>query len=264
MLLAALRGCPTLIHEQNAVPGATNKILSRFVRTVCISYEDTEGAFRRAQRTVLTGNPVREEFAGLDRKACRQRLGVPEDAFLVVSTGGSGGAAALNRAVKACFEKNRGRDIFWYHITGKNYYTGFMEGLSETGDAGSRNVLPFSHEMPCLLGAADLAVSRAGALILAELAASGVPSLLVPSPNVANRHQDHNAEVCAAAGMSRILWERDLDGDRLWEAIDALRQQPETLAAMGAAARAMHPADAAGRILDEACRLVPGLGRREG
>lgn len=264
VLLAALRGCPTLIHEQNAVPGATNRILSRFVSTVCISYEDTGGAFARARRTVLTGNPVREEFSGLDRSACRQRLGIPADAFLVVSTGGSGGAAALNRAVKACFEKNRDRDIFWYHITGKTYYTEFIEGLPEVGAAGSRRVLAFSHEMPCLLGAADLAVSRAGALILAELAASGVPSLLVPSPNVANRHQDLNAQVCAAAGMSRILWEKELDGDRLWEAIAGLRQQPGALAAMGAAARAMHPADAADRILDEACRLVPELGRREG
>ena len=261
---AALRGRRTLIHEQNAIPGATNKILSRFVNTVCISYEDSAKAFPGAKRVVLTGNPVRSEFTKLDREECRRKLGIPMDAFFVVSTGGSGGAGALNRAVKTVFQKYMSEGLFWAHITGKNYYTDFIEDVPASPTGWPCRAMAFSHEMPLLMGAADLIVSRSGALIIAEMATAGVPSILVPSPNVANHHQDYNAEICQKTWMSRIIWEKDLDGEALWSTVATLKNDPETMSAMGTAALSMSMEKASESILDEVRRLMPDRGSREG
>ncbi len=264
VFLAALKGCKTLVHEQNAIPGATNKILSRFVDSVCISYEDSRKAFTQAKRLVLTGNPVRSEFSQLDREACRAQLGIPAQAFLVVSTGGSGGAGSINRAVKTIFQKNMNEDLFWVHITGKNYYTGFMDGLSPLAENGPCRVMAFSHEMPLLLGAADLVVSRSGALIIAEMGTAGIPSILVPSPNVANHHQDYNALICEKAGMSRILWEKELDGEKLRDAVVELKNTEGLLIAMKKAALAMSMEKATDRIIEEICYLKPDCRLQEG
>lgn len=264
VFLASLKGCRTLIHEQNAMPGVTNKILSRFVDSVCISYEDSRKLFTRAKRLVLTGNPVRSEFSRLDREACRAQLKIPAEAFLIVSTGGSGGAGAINKAVKDIFQKNRLENLFWVHITGKNYYTGFMEGITALTETDSCQVKAFSHDMPLLLGAADLVVSRSGALIIAEMATAGVPSILVPSPNVANHHQDYNAQICEKSGMSRILWEKDLNGETLWNTVLTLKNTEGTLSAMKNAALSMSMGKATDRILEEICHLTPNSCQPEG
>lgn len=258
VFLAALKGKKTMIHEQNAIPGATNKILSRFVDSVCISYEESRRIFTGAKRLVHTGNPVRSAFSNLDRSACRAQLGIPSEAFLVVSTGGSGGAGAINRAVRTIFQKKQAHNLIWVHISGKNYYTEFMEDMISLPPDGSFRAMAFSHDMPLLLGAADLMVSRSGALIIAEMGTAGVPSILVPSPNVANRHQDYNALICEKAGMSRILWEKDLTGETLWSATMALMNSREDLAAMRTAALGMSMESAAERIIDEVCHLMPG------
>lgn len=257
VFLAALKGCRTLIHEQNAIPGVTNQILSRFVDSVCISYEDSRTAFSKARRLVFTGNPVRKEFSRLDREACRTRLGIPADAFLVVSTGGSGGAGAINRAVRSIFMNGGLENVYWVHITGKNYYAEFMEGLGPLPETGPRRAMAFTHEMSVLMGAADLMVSRSGALIIAEMGTAGIPSILVPSPNVANRHQDYNALICQRAGMSRILWEKELDGASLWAAVAELKNSDGMLAAMKAAALTMSMEKASDRIREEVCHIMP-------
>lgn len=264
VFLASLKRCRTIIHEQNAIPGATNKILSRFVNTVCISYEDSKKVFSGAKRVILTGNPVRAEFSHLDREECRKRLGVPPEAFLVVSTGGSGGAGALNRAVKNVFQNYMSEGLYWAHITGKNYYTEFVNDVSAAPGTWPCRAMAFSHEMPLLIGAADLMVSRSGALIIAEMATAGVPSILVPSPNVANRHQDYNAEICRNGGMSQIIWEQDLDGEALWSTVAMLKNDPESLAAMKRAALDMSMEKAVDRIFEEVKRLMPTSGAREG
>lgn len=251
VLLAALKGIKTVIHEQNAVPGATNRILGRFVDTVCVSYAGSEEYFMKAKRVALTGNPVRNEFVNPDRVRCRQALNIPEEAFLVISTGGSGGAGALNAAVKGCFEKNWNKNLFWYHITGKNYYNEFVKGLANCDDCGQRRATAFSHEMHLLLGAADLLVSRSGAIIIAESATAGVPSVLIPSPNVANKHQDYNALFCQQMGMSRIIWEKDLSSDRLWEEVTLVFRDESLLSGMKLSAGRMTSADAVDRILNE-------------
>ncbi len=258
--MASMRRCRTLIHEQNAIPGATNKILSRFVNTVCISYEDSKKVFSGAKRVTLTGNPVRSEFSHLDREECRKRLGIPTDAFLVVSTGGSGGAAALNRAVKNVFQNYMSEGLYWAHITGKNYYTEFVKDVSAAPGTWPCRAMAFCHDMPLLMGAADLMVSRAGALIIAEMATAGIPSILVPSPNVANRHQDYNGEICRKGGMSQIIWEQDLDGEALWSSVAILKNDTETLAAMKKAALHMSMETAADRIFEEIRHLMPASG----
>lgn len=257
VFMASLKRCPTIIHEQNAIPGATNKILSRFVNTVCISYEDSKKKFPGSKRVVLTGNPVRAEFSRLNREECRAKLGVPPEAFLVVSTGGSGGAGALNRAVKSIFQNYMSEGLFWAHITGKNYYTEFINDVSAAPGTWPCRAMAFSHDMPLLIGAADLMVSRAGALIIAEMATAGIPSILVPSPNVANRHQDYNAEICQKGGMAQIIWEKDMDGEALWSTVAILKNDPEALKVMKQAALDMSMKKAVDKMFEEVLRLIP-------
>lgn len=256
VFLASIKGSRTMIHEQNAIPGMTNRILSRFVDSVCISYEDSRKTFTRAKRLVLTGNPVRTEFSHLDREACRAELGIPSDGFLVVSTGGSGGAGAINQAVKGIFQKNIEPGLSWIHITGKNYYTEFMEEMTGVSETGPLRAMAFSHDMPRLIGAADLIVSRSGALIIAEMATAGIPSILVPSPNVANNHQDYNALICEKAGMSRILWEKDLDSESLSRIVMTLKNTDGMLETMKNAALSMNMEKSADRIFEEVGTLI--------
>lgn len=256
VLMAALQKRKTMIHEQNVIPGATNKILSRYVDTVCISYEASKEQFKKAKKVVLAGNPVKPEFINLDRNNCRVKLGVPKDAFLVVSTGGSGGAGAINSIVKEIFlDQESVKDLYWIHVTGRNYYAAFVEGFESSERDQRVKVLPFTHEMAILLGAADLSVSRAGALTLAELATVGVPGILIPSPNVANRHQDYNAEVCQKAGMAKIIHEKNLTAHLLVRTIETMRNNLEVLDEMRTKAHGLTMENAAQKIYDEIMEL---------
>jgi len=246
--LAAARGIPTLLLEQNAVPGFTNRTLARMVSAAAVTYESTVGYFGR--RGFVAGNPVRPEFfVEDDNKAAPGPPGV-------LIFGGSQGSHAINLACMAAAPRlaASGRRLAITHQTGER-------DLELVGDAYRRarldaRVEPFLFAMDREIKGADLVISRAGATTLAELTAAGRPAVLIPLPTAADDHQRKNAEVLRQAGAAEVIEQKDLTGELLAARIGALIADPARRAAMSTAARRLARPDAARLIVDRALDLV--------
>ncbi len=250
MLVAArLRGYPTLIHEQNAWPGLTNRLLGRWVDRVCLSFSDADCAFHRG-RTVLTGNPLRK---GMEE--CPQ---LPQGAPVLLVFGGSRGARALNDVLLAALpllEKLKGR-LQIVHQTGGDDLERVRSGYREAGWAGAE-IVPFINDMADVYARAQLILCRAGATSIAELTACGRPAILVPYPHAAGDHQSANARALARKGAALMLPQEELTAERLARLVDDLLQDRERLLSMAAAAKSLGKTGAADRILAE-CREIAG------
>lgn len=262
IFVAALMGIKTIIHEQNAYPGVTNRILGRFVTCILISYQDSAKYFKNDNKILYTGNPVREEFTFVDREACREKLQLKPDEKLIISVGGSGGAEKLNHLMReVCREFNGMEKIKIIHVTGKKYYQIFMEDLKRFQIDLDKNIkiYPYSTEMHVLYGAADLAIVRGGAITLAEIGTVGVPVIIIPSPNVANNHQECNARHFQECGAAEVLLEKDLGTVQpLMEMIEKLLAHPHLLASMRTAGTGMFKQNALNSIM----AIVFDLGTR--
>ena len=258
VLAAALRGIPTMVLEQNAVPGLTNRLLARVVRAAAVTYEDALAHFRG--RGFVTGNPVRQEF--LDAGAASRDRGASPPRLLIL--GGSQGAHAINLArVAAAPERVRRHPaIALVHQTGARDVADVRAGYQRHGIPA--RVEPFLDAVAAEMTAADVIVCRAGATTLAELAAAGGVAVLVPFPGATDDHQRKNAQVLAGAGAAALLDERDLTPARLADAVGALLDDAPRRASLRAAIRAFARPDAAARIVDRALALAGvGDGRAE-
>ena len=258
---AARRGIPTAIHEQNAFPGVTNKILAKEVDVVFAASAAAVDRLGAPDKTLVVGNPVRPEVFRQDRAAARKALGAG-DRVVLLSFGGSLGARRINEVVAdlaAWHTKNR--DFLHIHATGSRGVELFRRLGLEKGFAGAKQlqVKEYIQDMPRMLAAADLVISRAGALTLAELEAAGRAAILIPSPNVAENHQYYNALELEKAGAAVVVEENELTGEKLIELVDRLTSCPETLAEMGQKARALARPDSLDLIWDRLCQLVPAL-----
>jgi len=253
VLAAALKGIPTLIHEQNAFPGITNRILSRFARMVALTFEDAARFFPRRSRLKVTGLPIRKEILSRDRREGRERLGIPADGVLVLSFGGSQGARSINTAMAGLLGRYAGRkEIRFLHITGPANYDRFMDlckGIN-VPESGNITITSYMHDMPSALAAADLAVCRAGAATLAELTAVGLPAILVPYPYAAENHQEYNARALEKKKAAVLIRDRELSGDLLVSEVEKLAGQPGLLREMALASKAMGRPGALDDILD--------------
>lgn len=232
---AAKKGIPTAIHEQNAFPGVTNKLLAKEVDLVLAASEKAVEKLNAPQKTVVVGNPVRPEVFHQDREAERRKLGV-ENKIVLLSFGGSLGARRINEVVADLAAwHTKERDFYHIHATGSRGVELFKNLAKEKGFEGAKqmDVREYIQNMPQLLAAADLVICRAGALTLAELEASGKASILIPSPNVAENHQYYNALELENAGAAKVIEEKDLTGERLIEQVKQLTEHPETLQKMG-------------------------------
>ncbi|QRG65763.1 undecaprenyldiphospho-muramoylpentapeptide beta-N-acetylglucosaminyltransferase [Brevibacillus choshinensis] len=220
---AAKLGIPTLVHEQNVVPGLTNKFLSRSASKVAVSFSESL-AFFPAGKTVLTGNPRATEVMHGNAEAGRRFLGVDASKKIVLIFGGSRGARAINEAVLAMVEHMSAfPDTHFVYVTGDVHYEKISTSLKEMESLpGNLSVLSFVHNMPDVLAATHVLVSRAGASTLAEVTALGVPSILIPSPYVTNNHQEKNARGLERAGAAQVIVERDLNGQSLLQALTEL------------------------------------------
>ena len=256
VLAAALRRVPTMVHEQNAVPGLTNRLLARFVSAAAVTFESTAAFFGR--RAIVSGNPVRPEFFAESGTA-----GAAGGRPRVLIFGGSQGAHAINVAMVAAAPKLaavRG-GLAITHQTGERDLAMVQAGYRSAGlDA---DVEPFLYAMDREMKRADLVVSRAGSTTLAELAAAGRPALLVPLPTATDDHQRRNAEVVAAAGAADVLDQRTLTGELLAERISALVSDRARLDRMSKAARTLARPDAANVIVDRVLELARRTGNRE-
>lgn len=226
LLAAALRGIPTLIQEQNVVPGITNKILSRFVDMVAVGYEEAIPHFPSAKKVIYTGNPVRPSVVTANREEARAYFGLQDDQTAILVAGGSRGARSINTAMQAVHEHYKGReDIKIIHATGTDEYSRVCESLGiQEGDvySSTSHIVPYLDNMDMAMAASDMAIFRSGAIGLAELAVRGIPSILIPYPYAAADHQTFNAKAFVDAGASTMIVDKELNGTRLLQAVDAM------------------------------------------
>lgn len=253
LMLAALRGIPTLIHEQNVLPGITNRILARFADKVAVSFKEAAEYFSTPGKIVVTGNPIRKELLGKNREKSIQKLGFRKDLPLVLVFGGSKGSKGLNDAMLEVISLLYYERAFQLlHVTGSDRYDQFMEGLAGRGidlKAESHiSVIPYLHDMPDALAAAELVVTSAGAITLAEITAVGVPAILVPKAYATDNHQEYNARALEKNGAAIVILEKELDGKRLYRQIEELLKDKDALRYMRKASRSMGRLDAADRI----------------
>jgi len=237
---------PVVVMEPNAVPGFTNRRIGNLVTRALVSFPETSRYFRRG-RTEVTGLPVREEFFTL---APKRSGGV----FTLLVTGGSQGSRTLNRSARESWPLFCQADfpVRFVLQTGQAEFEALHAAFAESGLCGE--VRPFIEDMPSAFAEGDLVICRSGAGAVAELAASGKPSILVPFPFATDDHQLRNAQAFENAGAAKLVLDRDLTGAKLFELVTALARDRESLERMGAAARRLaHPGAAtrAAEILEE-------------
>ncbi len=256
---AAKRGIKTAIHEQNAFPGVTNKLLAKDVDLVLAASADAVQKLGAPDKTYVVGNPVRPEVLSADRAAARQKLGAGDRA-VILSFGGSLGADRINQVVAdlCAWEKEQGANVLHLHATGKRGVGLFERLQKQKGFAPGPNlvVTPYINNMPQLLAAADLVIARSGALTLAELEAVGRASILIPSPNVAENHQYYNALELEKAGAAVVIEAQNLTGQKLTDTGQAQLAVPGKLSAMGAAARTLGDPRSLEHITEKLLNLV--------
>lgn len=261
-LAAVLMGIPLVLQEQNAEPGLVTRVLSRWARQVHLAFPEARDRLPRAgrRRARVGGNPVRA-LEERDRVDARGSLGLNPEGRVLLVVGGSQGSRALNRAMIGAVRRVVGQEVerpdrlqvLW--STGPAHLDSVQEGLSDTPTWV--RAVGFIDDMPDALAAADLAVSRAGAMATAEFLARGLPSILVPLPGSAADHQARNAEALEEAGAAVHVPEGELDGLRLWREVTGLLSDPERLEAMATAAKRRGRPHAAGEIAREISTLVP-------
>lgn len=249
-LAAVLWRIPLVVAEQNAAPGAANRLLGRFAKAAAVSFPGTP-----LPRAVVTGNPIREELTRIDpvadRAAARARLQVAEGRRMVLVFGGSLGALRINQAVLAALPTWAGRrDLVVHHVVGHRDWAGIAEATPSDLEELEYRAVAYEDDMPTALVAADLAVCRSGSSTCFELAAVGLPAVLVPSPYVTADQQTANARRLVDAGAAVLVDDADLDGACLVEVVDELLHDDDRRRAMAAAARAWARPDAA-RVIAE-------------
>jgi len=217
--MAKKKGIPAIIHEQNAYPGITNKILSRYVDKVAATFEESRKYFKHPDKVFITGNPIRKEINEIDKNQAYAKLNIGTKSPFILSFGGSGGQRALNDAIfefmKDISQKNK--DIQLIHITGKRLYDEFINKVKENGIVLGNNIriYPYFYQIPEALNIATLVITSAGAITLAEIAAVGVPSILIPKSYTAENHQEYNARVFENEGAAILVLEKDIKDDYL-------------------------------------------------
>ena len=262
VLIAASRmKIPTLLHEANALPGLTTRLLEKHTDQLMVAFEESRKYYREPEKVVCTGMPVRSGFRDRDRAMARQSLGIPEDLPLILSFGGSLGAVRMNEALAVIAAGQEKEPRFrLLHATG-----GGQEGLENMrrrmAELGAdqpeyTRLEPYLYDMPAAMAAADLVICRAGASTLGELAAAGKAAILIPYPYATGNHQEKNARIPENRGAAVLLRDADCSAETLCETIRRLLEDPATLPEMGRNMKSLDRADALDAIVDQILRLT--------
>ncbi len=258
--MAAKMGIPTAIHEQNAYPGITNKTLAKQVDRVMLTAAEAEKYLSAKNPVLVTGLPVRGEMLRADRDISRSELGIKDSQKLVLSMGGSLGAATINNAMVDIIADNVKReDLYFLHATGQ-YGLWVPDKLREKGvdPEGTANleIREYINDMHRCMASADIVICRAGASTLSELQAMGKASILIPSPNVAENHQYHNAMALVNKNAALILEEKEFTKEKMQELFASLADDDANRKSIEAAAKAMSTNDAKQKIADCIVSLI--------
>lgn len=248
-------GLKTGIHEQNAFPGVTTKMLAPNAGVVMLAMPEAEKYLKLKKKPVVTGNPIRGELLRITREEARKILKL-DDRPLILSFGGSLGARRINESVSELIKWHNGSGKFYHiHATGKVGYDNMLSSLSDITLSPEITIREYIDNMDVCMAAADLVICRAGAITLGELQACGKPSVLIPSPYVAENHQYHNAMTLKRSGAAEVLEENDLTGDSLIKTVENLIENKPRLSAMSQAATKNAIIDANERIYKEIMKL---------
>ena len=248
LLMAKIKGIPYLIHEQNAIPGLSNRLLGKWAKIICLSFADSGAGFNR-NKTVVTGNPLRQ---GLDSVPAK----IPQPGKLLIF-GGSRGARAINQAVVEMLPMMNG----WtnkpelLHQAGEADFQQVRQAYCDAGFDGQQ-VVPFIDDMFNAYSEASLVICRAGATTLAELTACGRAAILIPFPHAAGDHQTVNALTLKNAGAAKLLAQAELTAELLAVSVRELLEDRKVLKSMAEQCRALGSPGATGRILNECRRLL--------
>lgn len=255
LLTASLKGIPTLIHEQNTIPGITNRILSRFVDGVAIGFKGTERFFSKG-KTRHTGNPIREEIASAHKDDGLKAFGLYKDRFTLFIFGGSRGARRINDAMAEALSylTDLKDSIQLIHQTGEEDYARISEFYSLGGFKAS--VFRFIEDMAEAYAASDLIVSRAGAETISEITACGKASILIPYPYATHNHQGFNAKSLLDAGAAQVIPDRELNGKRLSSEIRLFIEDPERLWLMEMESKRLGSSDGARKVVDLSMEII--------
>lgn len=248
---AAKLGIKTAIHEQNAYPGVTTKMLSSKVDEVMLAMPEAEKYLKLNKKPHITGNPVRQELLKMTREEARAKLALQDDIPMLLSFGGSLGAMRINQSVSDLIKWHNGSNKFYHiHGTGKSGYNDFKESIKNLNLSDKIDVREYISDMNVCMAAADLIICRAGAITLSELLACGKPSILIPSPYVAENHQFHNAMTLKKIGAAEIIEEKDLTSEKLIDTVSTLIEDKSALNKMAEAAKNGAIMDANERIYE--------------
>lgn len=233
---AAKRGIRTYIQEQNAIPGLTNRLLEKDVEKVFLGFQEGSAGFKYPQKHIFSGNPVRKDFYTADKETCRKILHIDSDAFVILAFGGSQGAGRINKAMVDVVDRYKGEpNVVVVFVPGKFYHLPVMTELAEKEIKLANNIriLEYIDDMAIYLPAADLVISRSGALTVSEIAVTGKPAVLIPSPIVTGDHQLFNANVLGNRGGAVVIEEKNLTDEGLLIEIQKLMDDKTRLEEMG-------------------------------
>lgn len=261
---AAKMGIKTAIHEANAFPGVTTKILSKYVDKVMLTVKETAKYLDSNVKSVVTGLPVRKGFSGISKAEARKKLGIPENEICILSTGGSLGARVINEAVAELFKWYQKNNIKINHIHSYGKYQGYKDYpdiLKADGvDLDDKRIRLSEYvDMPVCMAAADLVISRCGANSLTELEAIGRGSILIPSPNVAENHQYYNGMVLDKAGAGICIEQKDFSADWLINKINELYNDRNALNALSENAAKLYINDTPERVYGVLSPLIASV-----
>ena len=253
ILAACNLGYPAVIHEQNAYPGVTNKLLAKKVKKVMLAIEDAKKHFDKSASFVTTGNPIRTEILETKHDTAKRNLGLEDISKpIILSFGGSLGAECINKAMAELMARSA-KDGRYYHIHAYGQQGKWMPDLLREKGADpdkfeNLDVRQYIDNMNDCLAACDLVVSRAGAITLSEIQAKGRPAVLIPSPIVAENHQFHNAMSMVNKKAAMIIEQKDLTGEKLIDTVDSMLSDPKVLEKYRRNAQKMAITDANERI----------------
>jgi UDP-N-acetylglucosamine--N-acetylmuramyl-(pentapeptide) pyrophosphoryl-undecaprenol N-acetylglucosamine transferase len=255
LLAACMMKIPTIIHEQNTIPGLTNKILGKFVDLVAVTYYESIGFFPK-DKTHLTGNPVRDDILQGNRERGYRTFRLDKNLFTIFVFGGSSGAHKINNSMceSLVYLKDFKDHLQFLHQTGEKDFDFVREFYHKHGFKGT--VIPFTYDMGDAYAVADLVISRAGATTLAELTACGKPAILVPYPYAAGDHQRGNAEKLWDLGASQMILDKELNGRSLFLMIKQLFDHPDIMTEMEKVSRTIGKPEAIQKIVELIIRLV--------
>ena len=253
-------GIPTAVHEANAVPGLTTRMVEAGADRILVCFDESRSYYQNPDRVEVVGMPVREEFLYTDRAEARKALGLDERP-LVISAWGSLGAREMNKKITSfmALECQAGEPFQHIHATGSYGWRWMPDYVRQAGVDLSKHpsiqMKEYIYNMPQLMAAADLIITRAGASTLSEIQASATPCIIVPSPNVTDNHQEKNARVLEKAGGAKVFLEGEFDAASLLQTVRKLLADREALDGMSAAMKSLSVPLATERICDEILKL---------